>query len=193
MGNVFYTSDTHFNHDFVAQTRNFDTAEEHDEALIERFNKILTKRDQLWILGDVFMGSVTTGLPLVARLRGVKHLVLGNHDAPHPRHKKSHTQQRRFLEVFESVHQHEQHVINGQKVLLSHYPYKGEHSGREDRDTQWRLPDEGLPLLHGHVHEEWAIRGRQFNVGVDHNPTPVSVDTVSAWLDTLNELNLIWG
>jgi calcineurin-like phosphoesterase family protein len=186
MGNVFYTSDTHFNHDFVAATRGFSTAEEHDEAVIEHFNKALTKRDQLWILGDVFMGSVSKGLPLVARLNGTKHLVLGNHDAAHPRHKRSHTQQRRFLEVFESVHIHEQHVISGQKVLLSHYPFTGDHADREDRDTQWRLPDEGLPLLHGHVHDMWAINGRQFNVGVDHNPTPVSVDTVAEWLGTLN-------
>lgn len=186
MGNVFYTSDTHFNHDFVAKTRSFDTAEEHDEAVIEHFNTVLGKRDQLWILGDLFMGSVTNGLPKVARINGTKHLVLGNHDAAHPRHKRSHTQQRRFLEVFASIHLHEQHIINGQKVLLSHYPIVGDHADREDRDTQWRLKDEGLPLLHGHVHDEWQFNGRQFNVGVDHNPSPVSVDAVAEWLDTLD-------
>jgi calcineurin-like phosphoesterase family protein len=185
VGNVFYTSDTHFNHDFVAQTRDFDTAEEHDEDLIERFNSVITKRDQLWILGDVFMGSVTEGLKQVSRLNGIKHLVLGNHDAAHPLHKKSHTKQRRFLEVFESVHVHEQHVINGHKVLLSHFPFEGDHADREDRYTQWRLPDEGLPLLHGHVHDRWEKNGRQFNVGVDHNPTPVSVDAVGEWLANL--------
>jgi calcineurin-like phosphoesterase family protein len=186
MGNIFYTSDLHFNHDFVAATRDFSTAEEHDEALIERFNKVLTKRDQLWVLGDVFMGSVAKGLPLVARINGTSHLVLGNHDAPHPRHKKSHTQQRRFLEVFESVHVHEQHVIASQKVLLSHYPYTGDHSDREDRDVQWRLRDEGQPLLHGHVHDEWLHNGRQFNVGVDHSPEPVPVDAVAEWLANLS-------
>lgn len=186
MGSVFYTSDTHFNHDFVAQDRGFESAEEHDELLIERFNKVLTKRSQLWILGDLFMGSITNGLPKVVRLNGVKHLVLGNHDSAHPLHKKSHTQQRRFFEVFDSVHVHEQHVIVGQKVLLSHLPYVGDHADREDRYTQWRLPDEGLPLLHGHVHKEWKFNGRQFNVGVDHNPTPVPVDTVAEWLATLD-------
>jgi calcineurin-like phosphoesterase family protein len=186
MGNVFFTSDLHLNHTFVAGTRDFDSSEAHDEALIERFNKIITKRDQLWVLGDVFMGSVTEGLKQVDRLNGIKHLVLGNHDAAHPLHKKSHTKQRRFLEVFESVHVHEQHVIHGQKVLLSHFPFQGDHADREDRHTQWRLPDEGLPLLHGHVHDRWEKNGRQFNVGVDHNPTPVSIDAVAEWLGTLN-------
>ena len=132
MGNVFFTSDLHLNHTFVAGTRDFDSSEAHDEALIERFNKIITKRDQLWVLGDVFMGSVTEGLKQVDRLNGIKHLVLGNHDAAHPLHKKSHTKQRRFLEVFESVHVHEQHVIHGQKVLLSHFPFQGDHADRED-------------------------------------------------------------
>lgn len=189
MGSVYYTSDWHFNHDFVAGTRDFADAEEHDEALIEAINKTVSKRDQLWVLGDVFMGSVTKGLEQIARVNGSKHLVLGNHDAPHPRHKKSHTQMRRFLEVFESVHVHEQHVIEGRKVLLSHYPFTGDHADREDRDTQWRLPDEGLPLLHGHVHGEWEFNGRMFNVGVDHNFAPVPVDRVSAWLKSLEESN----
>jgi calcineurin-like phosphoesterase family protein len=189
MGSVFYTSDWHFNHDFVARLRGFADAEEHDEALIAATNKTVTKRDQLWVLGDVFMGSVTKGLEKISRLNGTKHIVLGNHDAPYPSRGKSHNQMRRFLEVFESIHLHEQHVIDGHKVLLSHTPYEGDHADREDRYVQWRLPDMGLPLLHGHVHDEWEFNGRQFNVGVDHNFAPVPVDRVSAWLKSLEESN----
>lgn len=177
----FYTADTHFNHEFVAGTRDFKTAEEHDEALIANFNSHLHKNDHLWILGDLFMGSVTEGLKQVARLKGIKHLVLGNHDAGHPMHKRSHTFHKRYLEVFESVHLHEQHTIGGQKVNLSHFPYTGDHKP-DDRHTQWRLKDEGLPLLHGHVHAEWLTRGKQANVGVDHGMYPVSVDAVAEWL-----------
>lgn len=182
MSNIFYTSDTHFNHHFIARDRGHGNAEEHDEYLIEAFNRELTKRDHLWILGDVFMGSITAGLPQVARLKGIKHLVLGNHDAAHPMHKKSHAQLRRFYEVFESVHLHEQHRINDQDVLLSHYPYKGDHKP-EDRDTQWRLRDEGRWLLHGHVHKMWGINGRQINVGVDVNAGPVHRDLIADHVD----------
>lgn len=172
MSNIFYTSDLHFNHEFVARDRRCATAEEHDEALIERFNRVLTKRSQLWILGDVFMGSISVGLPQVDRLLGTKHLVLGNHDAAHPMHKKSHTQLKRFYASFESVHLHEQHLIAGHPVLLSHFPYTGDHTG-VDRSPQWRLRDEGKWLLHGHVHKQWGINGRQLNVGVDVNHGPV--------------------
>lgn len=188
MSNIYYHSDWHFNHTFVAGTRGFDTAEAHDEWLIENINKTITKRDHLWVLGDVFMGSVTEGLKQVARLNGVKHLVLGNHDAAHPMHKGSHSKQRRFLEVFESVHLHEQHKIAGQAVNLSHFPYTGDHKA-EDRYTQWRLRDEGLPLIHGHVHAEWMTRGRQHNVGVDHASTPIHISAITNWLDELSNTN----
>jgi calcineurin-like phosphoesterase family protein len=176
----FYSSDLHFNHPFVAKTRHMEM-EEHDETIIDNFNHILHKNDHLWILGDLFMGSVTEGMKKVSRLKGIKHLVLGNHDAGHPMHKKSHTFQRRYLEVFESVHLHEQHHIAGHKVNLSHFPYRGDHKA-EDRHTQWRLRDEGLPLLHGHVHAEWLHRDNQLNVGVDGELYPVALDSVEVFL-----------
>ncbi len=71
MSNIFYTADTHFNHAFVAGTRNFATAEEHDEELIENFNRTVHKKDHLWILGDLNMGSLRVGLAQAARLNGV--------------------------------------------------------------------------------------------------------------------------
>lgn len=181
MSNTFYTSDTHFNHPFVAGTRGFKSAEEHDEWLIDNINATATKRDTLWILGDVFHGSITEGLQKVKQLKPVLRLVLGNHDGAHPMHRGSHSQMRRFLDVFDSVHLHEQHRIAGQKVMLSHFPYKGDHY-ENDRYNEWRLRDEGLWLLNGHVHRAWAVKGRQINVGVDIHPCPVPVQDVADWM-----------
>lgn len=181
MSNVFYTADTHFNHPFVAGTRGYTTAEAHDELLIESVNKKVHKKDHLWILGDLNHSSLTAGLAQAARLNGVKHLVLGNHDTAHPMHKRSHSQMRRYMDVFESVHLHEQHIIAGRHVNLSHFPYRGDHK-LEDRHTQWRLKDEGLPLLHGHVHQQFLISGRQFNVGVDFGMSPLPRETIETWI-----------
>jgi calcineurin-like phosphoesterase family protein len=169
---LFYHSDWHFNHDFVARTRGYATSQEHDDALIDSINTVATKRDHIWVLGDVFMGSVTAGLKQIERIRATKHLVLGNHDAVHPMHKGSHNKLRRFLEVFETVSLHEQHTIAGRKVMLSHFPYAGDHYDA-DRYEQWRLRDEGLWLINGHVHHAWLRNGRQINVGVDYWPVPV--------------------
>lgn len=184
MSNVFYTADLHFNHPFVAGTRGYTTAEEHDEALIENFNKVVHKKDHLWILGDLNHGSLTAGLAQAARLNGVKHLVLGNHDPGHPMFKGSHTKMKRYLEVFESVSLHEQHVIAGKQVNLSHFPYRGDHKP-EDRHTQWRLRDYGVPLLHGHVHAASFIVDNQLNVGVDWGTAPVSRELVESFVNSL--------
>ena len=66
------------------------------------------------------------------------------------------------------------------RVLLSHFPYAGD-SHDEDRYAQFRLRDEGIPLLHGHEsfrerrtkHGTWHI-----NVGVDWwDYAPVAAET----------------
>ncbi len=181
MSNIFYTADTHFNHAFVAGTRNFATAEEHDEELIENFNRTVHKKDHLWILGDLNMGSLTDGLAQAARLNGVKHLVLGNHDPGHPMHRGSHAKMKRYMEVFESVSVHEQHIIKGQRAMLSHFPYRGDHKP-EDRYQEWRLRDEGLPLLHGHVHDAFLKSKGQINVGLDFSRTPWAREEIEDWL-----------
>lgn len=186
MSKVFFHSDWHFNHAFVAETRGYSSAAEHDEALIERINSRVTKRDHVFVLGDVFMGSVRAGLAQVQRVNGIKHLVLGNHDPGHPMHRKSIPHTRRFLDVFESVSLHEQiRLPGGRKVLLSHFPYEGDHAEREDRYTQWRLRDEGDWLIHGHVHDAWRFNDRQINVGVDFWPYPVDAETMADLIDEM--------
>lgn len=182
MSRVLYTSDTHFNHTFVAGTRGYETSEEHDEALIEAINTATHKRDHLWILGDVFMGSITEGLKQVKRLNPTLHLVLGNHDGAHPLRRGSHNKLRWYLEGFESVSLHEQHRIGGYKVNLSHFPYSGDHK-EVDRYTQWRLPDEGVPLLHGHIHQLRVLDGHQLNVGVDSGFSPWTQEDVARKLN----------
>lgn len=186
MSKVFFHSDWHFNHAFVAGTRGYASAAEHDDALIERINSRVTKRDHIFVLGDAFMGSIRSGLAQIERVNGIKHLVLGNHDPGHPMHRKSIPHTRRFLDAFESVSLHEQiRLPGGRKVLLSHFPYEGDHAEREDRYTQWRLRDEGDWLIHGHVHDAWRFNDRQINVGVDFWPYPVDAETMADLIDEM--------
>lgn len=182
MSSIYYHSDWHFNHDFVAKTRNFESAEEHDEVLIENINKTVRKRDQLWVLGDLHMGSLTAALEKIKRVNGAKHLVLGNHDAGHPMHARSHTYLKRYMEVFDSVSVHEQHAFAGHKIMLSHLPYYGDHFNA-DRFDDWRLRDYGRWLICGHVHQEWAIKDKQINVGVDWYPQPVSRNALASVIE----------
>ncbi len=175
-GMVWFTADSHFGHKAMAADpetgragwRPFATVAEHDEAMIEAWNRRVRPGDQVWHLGDVGLASSTHILGCVDRLHGTKHLITGNHDAVWPGHRKAYLHQKRWLQTFDSVQAFARRRIAGHDVMLSHFPYLGggDHTG-EDRARQYRLIDEGRWLLHGHVHGEWARRGRQLNVGVD--------------------------
>jgi calcineurin-like phosphoesterase family protein len=49
---------------------------------------------------------------------------------------------------------------------MCHRPYRGD-SGDVERYSRFRPVDEGMWLLHGHVHDKWRREGRMINVGVD--------------------------
>lgn len=181
-GGVWFTADSHFGHKAMAAEgkgwRPFATVVEHDEFLISQWNKVVRPDDQVWHLGDVGMNTTHT-LGIVARLNGTKHLVAGNHDEVWPGHREAYKHQARWLEVFASVQPFARRRIDGRAVLLCHFPYFGDHLGKE-RYAQWRLPDMGDWLLCGHVHGDWAQRGRQVNVGVDvRGWRPVHVEEVA--------------
>ena len=113
----------------------------------------LRKDDHLWILGDMTAGGhIPLMLEVVSGWPGVKHLVTGNHDPVGPHNRRGYRLMRRYLDVFESVSPYQRRRINGIEVMLSHYPYGGDHTVT-DRYEAIRLRDVGLPLLHGHTHD----------------------------------------
>ncbi|MEU4671139.1 metallophosphoesterase family protein [Amycolatopsis sp. NPDC023774] len=182
---VWFTADTHFDHQLVAGLRGFETPPEHDAFVVERWNATVRPGDQVWHLGDVGMGRLARFADTLRQLNGEIHLITGNHDEPWPGLRQAHRHQRAWLEHFATVQAFARRRIAGQNVLLSHFPYEGDHVG-EDRGSQYRLPDEGLWLLHGHVHSAWRKRGRQLNVGMDVNDLrPIHLDAVTTELTEL--------
>ncbi len=84
MTNTFLIADTHLGHrniwaKFEAEARPFSSQEEHDEAIVERWNSVVGRRDIVWHLGDLLMGRQSQHL--AAALNGRKRLLLGNHDS----------------------------------------------------------------------------------------------------------------
>lgn len=185
-GGIFYTSDTHFCHKMVAGLRGFGSAGEHDEAVIANWNATVAPGDTVWHLGDVGLGKAAVILPCVDRLNGTIHLITGNHDAPWPAHRDSFRHQRLWLGWFATVQAFARRKIGTTHVLLSHFPYDGDHTAG-DRASQYRLRDEGMWLLHGHTHGKErlgqpsyihaatgpdepplvTVRGRAVHVGLD--------------------------
>ena len=176
---VWCTSDWHFGHRNIltlGSGRPFSSIEEHDEALIDRYNAVVRDDDLVWVLGDVAMGNIDQSLAKCARMNGMRNLVCGNHDRPAMTTDtaKRHRWTRRYINeggfaavlVLDERRPSMDIHIRGCCFAASHYPYQGDSTGTE-RYTDRRPVDDGRWLLHGHVHDTWRVQGRQINVGVD--------------------------
>lgn len=142
-----------------------------NEAIVRLWNRQVSTVDIVWVLGDVAMGRVDQTIEYAKQLNGQKMLVMGNHDRPHPimhrSDEKTAEWRRRYEEVgFEIVDNQVVTHMDGVPAMMCHFPYEGDHS-EEERYTEHRPPDAGLPLVHGHVHDLWQTNGRQYNVGID--------------------------
>lgn len=194
---VWFTSDLHIGHEKVAVDRFLPSLIDgtaaikwHDAMLAYHWDVNVGRDDHVWLLGDLSAGgSEVTAYALnwVADRPGIKHLIAGNHDHVHPMHRDAHKWQPAYLKVFASVQPFARRRIAGRSVLLSHFPYVGDHT-ETDRHTQYRLRDEGEWLLHGHTHSiaKWAgwRHSRQIHVGVDAwGMRPVRIDDVAALLN----------
>lgn len=196
MPDIWFGSDHHFGHKNIITycNRPFESVEEMDEILIQNHNELVKPGDFFYHLGDLALGKFEDSIQKAARLNGEKFLIPGNHDRVWSKEKPA--RQERFLPMYEEAGFQilsEQFVIDldldldlaGEvAVLLSHLPSEGDSHG-EDRYSEMR-PETDLPILCGHVHDEWATKGRNFNVGVDvHDFRPVHLDEVLAWIDSL--------
>ena len=91
---IWFTSDTHFQHFGIIKfqkerskamgiTDDMTDAEKlkrHDEWLINMWNRTVGKYDHVYILGDFSFAPTEDTRRILSKLRGIKHLIVGNHD-----------------------------------------------------------------------------------------------------------------
>ena len=164
MSNVFFTSDLHLGHTTSSMLEfrekvhgvSFSRPEYHDEWIISNMNKVVGRRDHLWILGDVAFGS--RALHLLSAINGTKSLVFGNHD-------KLPTLE--YMKYFNKLHG----LMEKYDSIFSHCPlYEPELAFRN-----WCLN------VHGHIHhkERQPASPRYFNVNIDvKDCTPVPLEEI---------------
>ncbi len=133
----FYISDLHFGHENVIKFdgRPFDTVEEMDAALIENWNSVVDKSDEVYVLGDFCWSTDRKKWSdLIDKLNGSIHLIKGNHDVKKmPKETKL---------KFASITDYKEINDNGRRVIMSHYPipfYRSDYN-------------ENIYHLYGHVH-----------------------------------------
>ncbi len=153
---TWITSDIHFSHrrimDYCPASRAFSSVEAMDEAIVDRWNSLVSEGDLTYILGDVAFCSAKKATEFLKRLNGDKVLILGNHD-------KSLNKSADFKQCFKSIHEYLEIEVEGTKVVLFHYPI-----------YSWNGMYRGSLCLHGHTHGNiTGIKGRIKDVGLDTN------------------------
>lgn len=116
---TFVISDTHFSHRLMAhgthpdgsKIRPFNSVEEHDDALVERWNAVVKPKDRVYHLGDVAINR--RGLVQLQRLNGRKCLIKGNHDI---------FKLKDYLPYFDDIRAYRVFTDTPVRLVLSHIP-----------------------------------------------------------------------
>ena len=170
---IYVTSDLHFGHDrqFIFGPRGFNSIQEHDEALIERWNSVITPEDEVYILGDLMLKDNVHGIECLKRLNGTKYFVRGNHDTDTRMNLYMDEQEADIAFAGDACYLR----YKGYHFYLSHYP-----------TLTGNLEEESLKQmtcnLYGHTHQKtnfYEDRPYMYHVGVDsHDCYPVLLDQV---------------
>jgi len=170
MSTVRFIADLHFGHENMAKKRGFASAADHDEHIVQAWNRTVHKRDITYILGDVTMEKAN--YDILDRLNGRKYVVMGNHD------KIAHT--RKLLEHVDSV----AGMLQYKGIFVTHCPI---HPMEMDYRVKWNI--------HGHIHEKLVERnftlfGLTLFKRVDRRYVCVSCEQVNYTPKTLAELGI---
>ena len=128
----YYISDLHFGHKNVLKfdNRPFGSVEEMNQAILDNWNKTVTDKDEVYVLGDVFWKNDLAD-EILPKLKGQKHLVKGNHDRVNSIMKSQYT----------SISDYKRIKDEGLDIILSHYPI-----------AHWDGQFHGSVHLYGHIH-----------------------------------------
>ena len=110
MQNVFITADQHLDHEGILKycPRPFDTLEAMNTGLMERWNRVVGRKDVVYVVGDF---AWKNHMRWLSRLHGKKILIKGNHD------EASQEVYRNFTEVHDLLTRR----VNGQEITFCHY------------------------------------------------------------------------
>ena len=165
---IWTTSDQHFNHKNILKyeptSRPFETVEEMNKVLIERWNSVVKPKDMVIHCGDLFMGIPDEIDRILPQLNGNITLVEGNHDTK-PR-----------------IEKYIQHGVKVVKSFVYEFHNKAFIFLHDPASIVFEdMYDEDLIFCYGHVHHN-APQGFVHNtihVGVDtNNLTPVSLKDI---------------
>lgn len=131
-----YISDLHFGHGNVIRfdDRPFSDKDEMDKIMIELWNARVAPEDNVYIIGDFAYKNEKDETWYLERLRGHKHLIIGNHDHKLLSNEKA-------ISYFETVDKMACINDDDKQIILCHYPL-----------AEWYKSRHGSWLIYGHIH-----------------------------------------
>lgn len=134
----YFISDLHLFHTnaLFFDNRPFDDMQHMLDAVANNWNSTINNSDTVYILGDVSMNCTDALIAYIAKLRGHKILVKGNHDDI-----RDHRYATLFDEICDYKEITEQIDNVSYKLVLCHYPI-----------FSWKNMGRGTILLYGHTH-----------------------------------------
>lgn len=170
---IWLTSDLHLfhNQEFIYKPRGFSSVEEMNEVIEQNWNGLVNDDDEVYILGDLMVGgkkvSNNACMEIVKRLKGKKHVIIGNHDTD--TRIKLYRQEESIVDVQYAFMMR----YKSRCLYLSHYP-------TITSDLEYEKPKQWIINFFGHTHSnEKFYKGIPFmyNVALDaHENRPVLLD-----------------
>ena len=183
MSNIWFTSDTHFNHNksFLYEPRGFSSIVEHDIEVVRKWNEIVKSTDIVYHLGDIGMGKNIEYLcSIVKSLNGNIKWILGNHCTDN---RIKHIGALSNIEVIGYADKLK--ISRNISLFLCHYP-----TLTMPRNLDGKLNGCTYSLCgHTHTKDRWLNwdKGGIYHVELDaHNCYPVSLEEVRKDLYTHN-------
>lgn len=172
MSRVFFTSDLHFGHYNLCESLRGMSAEESDKLIIENWNKVVNKKDLVYILGDITMEKSANIEQYMSQLKGSKYIIGGNHDT------------KRCCKEYQRL---------GIPVLgcLAYKGFICTHIPIHPFELEYYRGN-----IHGHIHLSGDLKdvgeyypknpeGRYYNVNTEfHNYTPILFDDIVEYFET---------
>jgi len=162
--NIWFISDTHLGHDrdFIWEARGFQSVQEMNENIIEKWNSCIKPKDTVYHLGDFILGDLDAGLKMIKSLNGKIKLAIGNHDTDN--------RLAAFKGILDEIQFGYRMKCKGGALYLSHYPTL---TGNLDGFNTYSI--------HGHTHcpNPFCEFPLMYNVNCDaHYCNPIALEDV---------------
>lgn len=179
---IWFTSDQHFGHGRIIEyaKRPFDTVEQMDCDMVQKWNERVKEEDVVYHLGDFTLAGYNGFKYYLDKLNGTVMFIPGGHDHRWMATYKKNGTDKKYTVLSELMAVRVRNV----DVVLCHYPL-----------LSWDKSTHGSLMLHGHSHGAVGCIGRsqegtgapsgyRVDIGVDcNNFYPVSITDILNRID----------